>query len=218
MAALSALWIYMLSLLPLANSSVIFRHDPEDPVVVDKQSAVSFLSRSLLYNSWDFELVVPGNLKRECLEEKCSYEEAREVFEDDIKTKEFWSKYGNSQANISKVDVSGLVAGILAVVVSAIIATVVGVYCYKAKKKWGQRTPQAPVRMAADGGPPTEMVPLAGIIVPGLPSYNEALNRTGQHDATPPPYSGGVPSPPPEPSDPSLPSAPPGPADPVQDQ
>lgn len=57
-----------------------------DPVVVGKRSATSFLSRTLLYNSWDFELVVPGNLERECIEEQCNYEEAREVFEDDAKT------------------------------------------------------------------------------------------------------------------------------------
>lgn len=57
-----------------------------DPVLVEEKSASSFLSRSLLYNSWDFELVVPDNLQRECLEEVCSYEEAREVFEDVIKT------------------------------------------------------------------------------------------------------------------------------------
>lgn len=57
-----------------------------DPVVVDKHSATSFLSRTLLYNSMDFELVVPGNLERECIEEQCNYEEAREVFEDDAKT------------------------------------------------------------------------------------------------------------------------------------
>lgn len=55
-------------------------------MVVGQQDATSFLSRSLLYNSWDFELVATGNLERECLEEVCSYEEAREVFEDDTKT------------------------------------------------------------------------------------------------------------------------------------
>lgn len=54
--------------------------------MVNEQSASSFLSRSLLYNSWDFELVVKDNLERECVEEKCSYEEAREVFEDNAKT------------------------------------------------------------------------------------------------------------------------------------
>lgn len=55
-------------------------------MLVDEQSATSFLSRSLLYNSWDFELVVTDNLERECMEETCSYEEAREVFEDNSKT------------------------------------------------------------------------------------------------------------------------------------
>lgn len=55
-------------------------------MLVEEQSASSFLSRSLLYNSWDFELVVADNLERECVEEKCSYEEAREVFEDNTQT------------------------------------------------------------------------------------------------------------------------------------
>lgn len=41
-----------------------------------------------------------------------------------------------------RVDVSALVAGILAVVVSAVIATVLGIYCYKAKNKGGRRSAQ----------------------------------------------------------------------------
>jgi len=52
-------------------------------VFLDERSAGSFISRKLLKNSWDFEAVVPGNIERECMEEICSYEEAREVFEDD---------------------------------------------------------------------------------------------------------------------------------------
>ncbi|XP_026216025.1 transmembrane gamma-carboxyglutamic acid protein 2 isoform X2 [Anabas testudineus] len=190
MAVLSPAWISLLSLLQLADGSAINRHAPGDPVVVDKHSATSFLSRTLLYNSWDMELVVPGNLERECMEEQCNYEEAREVFEDDAKTKAFWKTYVDSHATVPRVDVSGLVAGILAAIVSAIIITVVGVYCCRARKKDGRRQAQAPVRMATDGGPPPETVPLAGITAPGLPSYNEALNRSGQHDAPPPPYSG----------------------------
>ncbi|KAH1180746.1 hypothetical protein KIL84_001680 [Mauremys mutica] len=51
--------------------------------------AQGFLGRRLLYNHWDFELVTPGNLERECLEEVCNYEEAREVFEDDVATAEY---------------------------------------------------------------------------------------------------------------------------------
>nr|XP_033499705.1 ras-related protein R-Ras2-like isoform X2 [Epinephelus lanceolatus] len=138
MAALSVVWIPLLFLLQLAHCSVIYRHAPGDPVLVDGQAANSFLSRSLLYNSWDFEIVVTDNLERECVEEMCSYEEAREVFEDKVQTDLFWNNYVNSGGNAPGVDVSGLVAGILAVLVLAVIATVLGIYCYKAKNKGGQ--------------------------------------------------------------------------------
>ncbi|XP_068452200.1 transmembrane gamma-carboxyglutamic acid protein 2 [Clinocottus analis] len=194
-----AVWITVLSLLQLAHGSVFPRPAPGDPVLVDQQAATNFLSRSLLYNSWDFELVVSDSLQRECIEETCSYEEAREVFEDDAKTDQFWTDYVSSHEYSPKVDVSGLVAGLMAVLVSAGIATVLGIYCYKNKNKGGAR---APVRMAADGHPAPEMVPLAGLPVPpGLPSYNEALHHSGQHDAPPPPYSGGAPSEPAGPGD-----------------
>lgn len=160
--------------------------------MLGQQEASSFLTRSLLWNHWDFELVVRDNLERECAEEICSYEEAREVFEDTIQTDLFWKDYTSSQGNAPKVDVSGLVAGIMALLVSAVIAAVLGVYCYKARQKSGRT--QNPVRMAGDGRPAAEMVPLSGIVAPGLPSYNEALTRSGMHDAPPPPYSGGAPS------------------------
>ena len=48
----------------------------------------------------------------------------------------------------------------------------------------------SPVRLAADGRPVPEMTPLTAL--PALPSYSEALNRSGQHDAPPPPDSGYV--------------------------
>nr|XP_019958510.1 PREDICTED: transmembrane gamma-carboxyglutamic acid protein 2 isoform X1 [Paralichthys olivaceus] len=201
MAAISEVWILALSLLQLAHCAVTSRRAPGEPVLLDEQSANSYLSRTLLYNSWDFELLVSDNLERECHEELCSHEEAREVFEDDAKTEIFWTSYVNSQAHTPRVDVSGLVAGILAVLVVAVITTVLGIYFYKAKKKDRMRSAHAPVRMAADGRPAPEMVPLAGITAPGLPSYNEALNRSGQHDAPPPPYSGGAPSEPADPGD-----------------
>lgn len=37
-------------------------------------------------NHWDLELLTPGNLERECHEERCSWEEAREYFEDNTLT------------------------------------------------------------------------------------------------------------------------------------
>ncbi|XP_036004476.1 transmembrane gamma-carboxyglutamic acid protein 2 [Fundulus heteroclitus] len=202
MAGLPALWIVVLSLLQTGHCYVRYQQAPGGPVFLDGQSAASFMSRSLLYNKWDFELVVKDNLERECIEEICDYEEAREVFEDDQQTMDYWKDYTNNHATDSRVDVSGLVAGIMAIVVTAIIATVLGVYCYRNKKKPGMRSGRAPVRIAGEAGPVPEAMPLSVMIPPPpLPSYNDALHQSGQHDAPPPPYSGGAPSEPAEPGD-----------------
>ncbi|KAI3366178.1 hypothetical protein L3Q82_010005 [Scortum barcoo] len=50
-------------------------------VFLDPSRAHGVLVRTRRYNSGWFEELQMGDLKRECLEEKCSYEEAREVFE-----------------------------------------------------------------------------------------------------------------------------------------
>ncbi|XP_015259269.1 PREDICTED: transmembrane gamma-carboxyglutamic acid protein 4-like [Cyprinodon variegatus] len=203
MAALPALWIVVLSLLQTGHCFVRKQQAAGGPVFLDEQAAASFMSRSLLYNHWDFELVVPDDLERECREEMCSYEEAREVFEDDVKTMAFWESYKDSHANVTKVDVSGLVAGILAIVVTAVMITVLGIYCCKNQKKPRTRSGRVPVRLAEDGSRLPEGVPLSTVVIPPppLPSYNEALTRSGQHDAPPPPYSGGAPSEIAEPAD-----------------
>ncbi|XP_029914186.1 transmembrane gamma-carboxyglutamic acid protein 2 [Myripristis murdjan] len=201
MAGLPELALILLSVLQLVCSRVLYRHPDESPVLVDGRTAASFLSRSLLYNSWDFELVRPDSLERECKEEMCSYEEAREVFEDTSLTDSFWASYVSSHESVPRVDVSALVAGLLALLVTAVIATVLGIYCYKSQNKRGRGPANAPVRIVGDGPRGTEMVPLSGVVAPGLPTYNEALNHSGQHDAPPPPYSGGAPSEAPDPPD-----------------
>uniref|UniRef100_A0A8C3ED72 Coagulation factor IX n=1 Tax=Corvus moneduloides TaxID=1196302 RepID=A0A8C3ED72_CORMO len=53
----------------------------------------SVLQRQRRANSNRLEEVIPGNLERECIEEKCSYEEAREVFENEERTMQFWQTY-----------------------------------------------------------------------------------------------------------------------------
>ena len=55
-------------------------------VFLEEEKANRFLGRHLLFNRFDFEIFTPGNLERECYEEVCNYEEAREVFENDIDT------------------------------------------------------------------------------------------------------------------------------------
>ncbi|XP_039600572.1 coagulation factor X [Polypterus senegalus] len=61
-------------------------------VFLTQSSANQILQRLKRANS-PFEELRKGNLERECYEEKCSKEEAREVFEDIDKTNEFWNKY-----------------------------------------------------------------------------------------------------------------------------
>ncbi|XP_067298446.1 coagulation factor VIIi [Pseudorasbora parva] len=61
-------------------------------VFLDKDGASSVLRRVRRANTF-LEEMKRGNLERECIEEICDYEEAREVFEDDAKTKDFWMSY-----------------------------------------------------------------------------------------------------------------------------
>uniref|UniRef100_A0A3B4F418 Coagulation factor IX-like n=1 Tax=Pundamilia nyererei TaxID=303518 RepID=A0A3B4F418_9CICH len=46
-------------------------------------------------NSHFLEEMLPGNLERECYEERCSLEEATEIFQTQEKTMEFWYRYTN---------------------------------------------------------------------------------------------------------------------------
>lgn len=50
-------------------------------VFLDTDHAHDILVRTRRYNSGWLEELQAGDLKRECLEEQCTYEEAREVFE-----------------------------------------------------------------------------------------------------------------------------------------
>ncbi|XP_078415986.1 transmembrane gamma-carboxyglutamic acid protein 1 [Cetorhinus maximus] len=68
-----------------------------------------------------------GNIERECREEVCTYEEAREAFENDEKTNEFWTNYikeqNESQGSSSGVNmesvylVAPLMAGLLIIII-----------------------------------------------------------------------------------------------------
>ncbi|XP_019602161.2 coagulation factor X [Rhinolophus sinicus] len=65
---------------------------PGGSVFINRERANTVLERFRRANSF-LEEMKKGNLERECLEETCSYEEAREVFENIEKTNEFWNKY-----------------------------------------------------------------------------------------------------------------------------
>uniref|UniRef100_H2YJC2 Uncharacterized protein n=1 Tax=Ciona savignyi TaxID=51511 RepID=H2YJC2_CIOSA len=57
---------------------------------LSKEQASEYLKREKRANS-GFEEFAQGNAEQECIEEICSYEEAREVFEDDAQTAVFWN-------------------------------------------------------------------------------------------------------------------------------
>ncbi|XP_070799282.1 coagulation factor X [Pituophis catenifer annectens] len=64
----------------------------ESNVFLKSKVANRFLQRTKRANSL-FEEFKPGNIERECYEERCSKEEAREAFEDQEKTENFWNGY-----------------------------------------------------------------------------------------------------------------------------
>ncbi|KAF3686564.1 Growth arrest-specific protein 6 [Channa argus] len=63
-----------------------------DGISLSAQEANQFLSRHRRANQV-FEETKQGHLERECVEERCSKEEAREVFENDPETDYFYPKY-----------------------------------------------------------------------------------------------------------------------------
>ncbi|XP_028811104.1 protein Z, vitamin K-dependent plasma glycoprotein b [Denticeps clupeoides] len=71
------------NILPAAAHSPVFKPQAE---------AAVFL-RSKRANTFFFEELLQGNLERECMEERCNKEEAREYFEDRQKTVAFWTVY-----------------------------------------------------------------------------------------------------------------------------
>lgn len=63
------------------------------PVFLDRKEASEVINRQKRANTGAEENTLPHNLERECLEEVCNYEEAREVFQDTYRTDIFWSVY-----------------------------------------------------------------------------------------------------------------------------
>uniref|UniRef100_A0A8D2J381 Gla domain-containing protein n=1 Tax=Varanus komodoensis TaxID=61221 RepID=A0A8D2J381_VARKO len=155
-----------------------------EPLFLDDPTALRFLGRKPLYNRWDFELIVPDNLERECKEEVCNYEEAREVFEDDILTAEYGDRpWAGLEDGYLRVDVAGLVAGLVApfhgssLWVALTFLILLSVSLYRSQENLPHRLP-----LGISGEEPKPES------APGLPTYEQALVASGMHDAPPPPY------------------------------
>nr|XP_055062297.1 coagulation factor X isoform X2 [Misgurnus anguillicaudatus] len=78
----------------------------DSSVFLKSHDASQVLSRQRRANTI-FEEMKKGNMERECVEERCSFEEAREIFEDVDKTNEFWHVYFDGDACLSQPCLNG---------------------------------------------------------------------------------------------------------------
>ncbi|XP_023416360.1 vitamin K-dependent protein Z isoform X2 [Cavia porcellus] len=89
-------------ILLLQGLAVLLLHQAELLVFVPASSANQVLLRWKRAGSYILEELFEGNLEKECYEEICVHEEAREVFEDDDATGAFWREYRGGSPCISQ--------------------------------------------------------------------------------------------------------------------
>ncbi|XP_039652075.1 transmembrane gamma-carboxyglutamic acid protein 4 [Perca fluviatilis] len=136
-------------------------------------------------------------------------EKKREVFENIPATEAFWKKYTEEKDNsLSRVDVTSLLVGLIAGGVAIVIAGLLVWYlCHgKCKNRHANSSHRSmrgrPNRSNASlimrrleevSLQPVPPLPMEEIDPPGLPSYEQAIAKSGPHDAPPPPYPGSQP-------------------------
>ncbi|XP_049608768.1 coagulation factor IX isoform X2 [Syngnathus scovelli] len=82
--------ILLLSAVLVESTAVFLQRDSAEQIL--RSAAVTRRRRA---NSNALEELFPGDLERECYEERCSQEEAAEIFQSHEKTLEFWFRYTN---------------------------------------------------------------------------------------------------------------------------
>ncbi|XP_062054029.1 transmembrane gamma-carboxyglutamic acid protein 4 [Lepus europaeus] len=177
-------------------------------VFTSKEAANVFIRRRLLYNRFDLELFTPGDLERECNEELCNYEEAREIFVDEDKTMTFWQEYSikgpsTKSDNREKIDVMGLLTGLIAAGVFLVIFGLLGYYLCITKCNKEQYPGSSAVYVRRSRHAPSIIFrrPEEAALSPspssaedtGLPSYEQAVALTRKQNVSPPPPYPGSP-------------------------
>uniref|UniRef100_A0A8C3KAX6 Proline rich and Gla domain 4 n=1 Tax=Calidris pygmaea TaxID=425635 RepID=A0A8C3KAX6_9CHAR len=168
-------------------------------VFTSEKEANLFIGRHLLNNRFDFEAFTADNLERECFEELCNYEEAREIFEDPNKTVAVPTEFNILKETLQKINVTGLLISLVAAGVLLVIIALLIFYCCKSRCK--SRQPPGyldyvrrrrcnsshmfrrheefslnPLPLRTDDS--------------ALPTYEQAVTSAGHHDVPPPPYPG----------------------------
>ncbi|XP_069827007.1 transmembrane gamma-carboxyglutamic acid protein 1 [Dendropsophus ebraccatus] len=112
-------------------------------VFLTEDEANSILKRFRRANSF-LEEIKQGNIERECREESCSYEEAREAFENDERTKEFWKEYTSGHGDTDSSWYPFYLAFPLITVFFVVLLVLLLVWRCVFKKKARRRTAYAP--------------------------------------------------------------------------
>uniref|UniRef100_A0A8D0FP55 Proline rich and Gla domain 4 n=1 Tax=Strix occidentalis caurina TaxID=311401 RepID=A0A8D0FP55_STROC len=164
-----------------------------------EKEANLFIGRHLLNNRFDFEAFTADNLERECFEELCNYEEAREIFEDPDKTVAVQTEFNIVKETLQKINVTGLLISLVAAGVLLVIIALLTFYCCKSRCKSRQppgyldygRTRRRNSSSIFRRHEEFSLNPLPlRTDDSGLPTYEQALTSDGQHDVPPPPYPG----------------------------
>ncbi|KAG8546823.1 hypothetical protein GDO81_029771 [Engystomops pustulosus] len=164
------------------------------------EDASSFLGRRLHYNQFDFEMFIVGNLERECYEEQCNYEEAREIFEDDDSVAAFWKDYSrriSKEGTEIKIDVIGLLTGLICAGTFLVIFGLLGYYWYTmyCDPRRHSHIPEEDheCRTSSTRCRTQEALPLQNTVSAPTqhepPSYAQAVAMDAAYDV-PPPYPG----------------------------
>ncbi|XP_072195304.1 transmembrane gamma-carboxyglutamic acid protein 4 isoform X1 [Excalfactoria chinensis] len=206
--------LLLLCQLQVAVSAFLHRaqrlRGPEQPdathVFTSAKEANLFIGRHLLNNRLDFEAFTPDNLERECMEELCSYEEAREVFEDVDRTTQFWNDYSvngprikTGDETLQKINITGLLIGPIAAGGMLAIFGLLIFYCCKDRCKSRQppghldhgrsrRRSSTSIFRRHEELSLNPLPPRTDDL--GLPTYEQAVTSGRQHDVPPPPYPG----------------------------
>ncbi|XP_054828361.1 transmembrane gamma-carboxyglutamic acid protein 4 [Eublepharis macularius] len=205
------MFIFYLLLLQLLLTLLAFPHcqrkQKESKVIVKEvfttaEEANSFIGRHLLDNIREPEIFNTDNLERECHEELCNYEEAREIFDDPEKMKTFWSEYVSRNSGrkpdgqeSQEMDVILLLIGLIAVGVLLIITGLL--MYYLCKKKCPRRQPPRHTGCRLHNSSifrqheEFSLNPLSTCPEhTGLPTYEQAVALRRDYDMPPPPYPG----------------------------
>ncbi|XP_077178030.1 transmembrane gamma-carboxyglutamic acid protein 4 isoform X2 [Paroedura picta] len=205
------MFIFYLLLLQLLQTLLGFPHyqrklkvskDAVKEVFMSAEQASSFIRRHPLNNVLEPEIFNTANLERECHEELCNYEEAREIFDDSEKMKTFWSEYVSRNSGrkpdgqeAQEIDVILLLTGLIAVGVLLVITGLLIYYLCKRKcprrqtpRHTGCRLHNSSIFRRHEEFTLNPLSPCPEHT--GLPTYEQAVALRGEHDAPPPPYPG----------------------------